>query len=64
MLFIMFEYAACLLAALIGGTLLFALSATCVMLWLAGGIAWRWWGELASVRNWLEGRWTAELREA
>jgi hypothetical protein len=59
-MFIIYEYAACALAALSGGTMLFAAGATCLMLWGAGGIAWRWWRELASVPNWLKGRWTAE----
>ena len=57
------EYVACLLAALIGGTLLFTASAMCVTLWAAGGITWRWWRELASVPNGLPERWTAEPRE-
>jgi len=62
MFFILYEYAACLLAALIGGTLLFTLSAMCVMLWGAGGVTWRWWRELASRPNWLTGKWTDEPR--
>jgi len=62
-MFIIYEYAACVLVALIGGTLLFATSATCVLLWSAGGIAWRWWRELAPGANWRMGRWTAEPRE-
>ena len=63
MFFITFEYATCLLVALISGTFLFTLSAMCVMLWEAGGISWRWWRDLASRPNWLMGRWTAEPRE-
>jgi hypothetical protein len=63
MLFIVCEYAACLVAALIGGTLLFTVTATCVMLWGAGGITWRRWRERASVPIWLMGRRTAEPRE-
>jgi len=63
MLMIISEYAACLLAALIGGTLLFTVGAMGVTLWAAGGITWRWWRELASVPNWLTGRWTGESRE-
>jgi hypothetical protein len=62
-MFIIYEYAACLLVALIGGTFLFTASAMCVMLWEGGGITWRWWRELASVPHWLPGRWTAEPRE-
>jgi hypothetical protein len=61
-MFIMYEYAACLLAALIGGTFLFTASAMCVLLWGAGGITWRWWRELASRAYWLMGRWKAEPR--
>ncbi len=60
---IIYECAACLLVALIGGMLLFAAGATCVLLWGAGGIAWRWWRELSLRANWLMGRWTAEPRE-
>jgi len=63
MLFIIYEYAACLLAALIGGTLLFTASAMGVMLGAAGGMTWRRWREiLAPGANWLRGRWTAEPR--
>jgi uncharacterized membrane protein YphA (DoxX/SURF4 family) len=60
MLFIVYEYAACLLVALCGGTLLFALSAMCVMLWAAGGITWRWSRELVPVPRGWKGRWTPE----
>ncbi|MGA2982322.1 MAG: hypothetical protein ABSG32_00825 [Terriglobia bacterium] len=63
MFFIIYEYAACLLAALFGGTLLFTFTAMCVMLWEAGGITRRWWRELGSLPQWLMGRWTAEPRE-
>jgi hypothetical protein len=63
MYFIIYEYAACLLAALIGGTILFTATAMCVMLWEAGGITWRRWREpLALGANWLMGRSTAEPR--
>ncbi len=62
-MFIVYEYVACLLAALISGTFLFTASAMCVMLWAAGGITWRWWRELALVPTWLPGRWTGESRE-
>jgi hypothetical protein len=62
MLFIMSEYAACLLVALIGGTFLFTASAMCVMFWSAGGITWRRWRDLASIPYRLMGRWTAEPR--
>ncbi|HMD83898.1 MAG TPA: hypothetical protein VKO18_04255 [Terriglobia bacterium] len=62
-MFIMYEYAAGLLAALIGGTFLFTAGAICVMLWTGGVMAWRRWQELASVPNWLMGRWTVEPRE-
>ena len=55
-MFIIYEYAACLLAALIGGTLLFTAGATCVMLWEAGGITWRWWRELASRPQMADGK--------
>lgn len=63
MLFVTFEYAACLLVALISGTFLFTLSAMCVILWEAGGMTWRWWRELASRPGRLMGKWTAEPRE-
>jgi hypothetical protein len=59
---IIYEYAACVVAALILGTLLFAAGAMCVMLWAAGGIGWRWWRDLASVPNGLMGRWAPEPR--
>lgn len=62
MLFIICEYVACLVAALIGGTFLFTATAMCVVLWEAGGVMWRKWRELASVPNWLMGRWTDEPR--
>jgi hypothetical protein len=62
MMFIMYEYAVCLLAALVGGTFLFTASAMCVTFWSAGGITWRWWRELASVPNWRMGRWRGEPR--
>jgi len=45
-MFIMYEYAAGLLAALIGGTFLFTAGAICVMLWTGGVMAWRRWQEL------------------
>jgi hypothetical protein len=63
MLMIISEYVACLLAALISGTLLFTVGAMCVTLWAAGGITWRWWRELALVPIGLPARWTAEPRE-
>jgi hypothetical protein len=62
MLFIVYEYAACLVVASISGTLLFTVTSTCVMLWGAGGITWQWWRELASVPHWRMERWTAEHR--
>jgi hypothetical protein len=46
---IMYDYAACVLAALILGALLFAAGAMGVMLWAAGGMAWRRWREWAFV---------------
>lgn len=49
MLFIVYEFAACLVAALIGGTFLFTASALCVVLWEAGGMTWRRWRERAWV---------------
>ena len=62
-MFIIYECGACLLAALIGGTLLFTATALCVMLWEAGGITWRRWREpLAPGANWLTGKWTDEPR--
>jgi len=60
MFLIMYEYAAFLLVALMGGTFLFTASAMCVLLWSAGGITWQWWRELASRPNWLMERWMAE----
>jgi hypothetical protein len=62
MLFIVYKYAVCLVAASISGTLLLTVTATCVMLWGAGGNTWQWWRELASVPNWLPGKWTSEPR--
>jgi len=59
---IVYEYAACLLVALCSGTLLFTLSAMCVMLWTTGGITWQWSRELAPVTNRLVARLTAEPR--
>jgi hypothetical protein len=61
-MFIMYEYAACLLVALSGGTFLFTAGAMCVMLWTGGVMAWRQWRELASVPNRLTGRRAAEPR--
>ena len=61
-MFIMYEYTACLLAALMGGTFLFTVSAMCVMFWSAGGITWRWWRDPASVPNGLMETCTAEPR--
>ncbi len=61
-MFIIYEDAACVLAALIAGSVLFAAGATCIMLWEAGGITRRWWRELASVPKGLIPRWTAEPR--
>jgi hypothetical protein len=62
-MYIVFEYAACLLAALMGGTLLFTVSAMGVMLWAAGGMTWRQYRELARVPNGPPEKWTAEPRE-
>jgi hypothetical protein len=59
---IVYEYAACLLVALCNRTLLFTLSAMCVMLWTAGGITWRWSRELAPIPDRLMARLTAEPR--
>ena len=47
-MFIISEYAACLLVVVIGGTLLFTASAVCIMLWEAGGMMWRWWRQPSS----------------
>lgn len=58
----MYDYAACLLAAFIGGTLFFTVTAMCVMLWSAGGVTWRWWRDLATVPKWLTRRWATEPR--
>jgi uncharacterized protein YigE (DUF2233 family) len=62
-MFIIYDCAACFLAALIGGTLLFTAGVICVMLMEAGGIAWRRWPALTQRATWLMGRWTAEPRE-
>jgi hypothetical protein len=62
-MFIVYEYAACLLAALIGGTVLFVAGATCVMLWAGGGVAWRRWREPVPVPNELMGTWAPVSRE-
>ena len=59
---IAYEYAACLLVALCSGTLLFTLSAMGVMIWTASCIIWRRTRELATVRNQLLAKWTAEVR--
>jgi uncharacterized membrane protein YphA (DoxX/SURF4 family) len=61
-MFIIYEYAACLLVALTVGTLLFAAGAMCVMLIAAGSAASRWWPDLTHGANGLMGRWTAEPR--
>jgi hypothetical protein len=58
---IAYEYAACLLVVLCSGTMLFTLSAMGIMLWMAGGIAWRWARELTPIPNRLMARWTSEL---
>jgi hypothetical protein len=63
MMFIMFEYATCLLVALIGGTFLFTLSAMCVMFWSAGDATWRQWRLWASVPKVRTAVWTPEPRE-
>jgi len=61
-MFIIYDCAACFLAAFIGGTLLFMAGVMCVMLMEAGGIAWRRWPELTQRATRLMGRWTAEPR--
>jgi len=62
-MFIIYDCAACFLAALIGGTLLFTAGVMCVMLMEAGGIMWRRWPGLTQRATWLMGRWTAEPRQ-
>jgi hypothetical protein len=62
LMFIVYEYAACLLVALFSGSLLFTLSAMGVMLWTAGGITWRWSRELVPVSIRPMARWTPEPR--
>ena len=62
-MFIICEYGACLLAALIGGTFLFTAGAMCVMFMEAGRMAWRKWPGLSQSANWLMGRWADEVRE-
>jgi hypothetical protein len=62
-MFILYECAACVLAVLIGGTLLFGAGAMCVMLGAAGNFAWRRWPELSRGLHWLMGRWAPEPRE-
>ena len=63
MFFIMYEYAACLLAALIGGTLLFTAERD-----VRHALGGRWYYVAVVARtvapgpNWLTGRWTAEPR--
>ena len=59
---IAYEYAACLLVALCSGTLLFTLSAMGVMFWTASYSIWRRTRELATVRNQLSARQTADVR--
>jgi hypothetical protein len=62
-MFIIYEFAACFFAAIIGGTLLFAAGAMCVMLIAAGSFAWRRWPELSHRAHGLRGRWAAAPRE-
>ena len=62
-MFIIHDCAACLLAGLIGGTLLFTGGVMCVMLMEAGIIACRRWPKLTQRATWLVGRWAAEPRE-
>ena len=62
-MFVIYDCAACLLAALVGGTLLFTAGVICIMAVEAGGIAWRKWPDLTQRATWLMGRWTAEPRE-
>jgi len=57
---VIYEYAACLVAAVIAGTVLFTIGAMCVLLWSVGGLAWQWWRDLAAVPNWLARRSTSE----
>jgi hypothetical protein len=58
---IVYEYAGCSLVALCGGTLLFALSAMGVIIWLAVGTTFRWTRELAPIPNRLMAKWSSEL---
>jgi hypothetical protein len=62
-MFVIYDCAACFLAALICGTLLFTAGLMYVMAVEAGGIAWRKWPDLTQRATWLTGRWTAEPRE-
>jgi hypothetical protein len=60
---VIYDCAACFLAALICGTLLFAAGVICVMAVEADGIAWRKWTDLTHRAPRLMGSWTAEPRE-
>jgi hypothetical protein len=62
-MFIIYDCAACFLAALTVGTLLFTVGVMGVLLMEAGGIAWRRWPELTQRVAWLMGRGTAEPRQ-
>jgi hypothetical protein len=62
-MFVIYDCAACFLAALICGTLLFTAGLMYVMAVAAGGIAWRKWPDLTQRATWLTGRWAAEPRE-
>jgi hypothetical protein len=62
-MFVIYDCAACFLAALICGALLFTAGVIYVMAVEAEGIAWRKWPDLTRRATWLMGSWTAEPRE-
>jgi hypothetical protein len=55
-MFIIYEYAACLLAVLLGATLLFAVCVLFLALQEGGSIVSRTWQEIAHGAPWLMGR--------
>jgi hypothetical protein len=55
-MFIIYEYAACLFAVLLGATLLFAVCVLFLVLQAGGSIVARTWQELTRGAPWLMGR--------
>ena len=64
-MFIIYEYAACLFAVLLGATLLFVVCVMCLVLKEGGSIVARTWQKLPHGAAWLMGRRVAaEPRES